>query len=147
MHLKVSKIFIIVFKNCFFAFCDTSRNEHHLDFRCFPVYWISPLSYSASSSVSFPSLVSRSGQPNSRSHFQHDPAPQWKLIALIWLKCCLTRGFTWARARAERDPTGRLGGILPHLALNCKIFVSSRRWIDKLTMVGNKCMDINVRTY
>ena len=30
VHLKVSKVFVIVFKNCLFAFCDTSRDEHHL---------------------------------------------------------------------------------------------------------------------
>ena len=35
----------------------------------------------------------------------------------------------------------------PHLDLNCKICVSSRRYIDKLRTVGNECMDINIRTY
>ena len=32
MHFKVSKVVAIIFKNCFFAFCDTPRDKHHLKF-------------------------------------------------------------------------------------------------------------------
>ena len=32
MHFKVSKVVAIIFKNCFFAFCNTPRDKHHLKF-------------------------------------------------------------------------------------------------------------------
>ena len=95
VHLKVSEVLAIIVKKSLFTFCHSSRHKHHLDFKdeqFFLIFSFYHLPWSCSlEPFQLLSLASKTGEPSSRSPFQHDPAPHFKhqamasLFFLFWI--------------------------------------------------------------
>ena len=113
MHFKVSKVLPVIFKKCFLAFRNTARDQHHLGWQ---VHRMSLVELYLGLILQLCSFSFCLWFPEADHQvLAHPPSmiPNLKIAKFdIFLNFCdYTRGFTWARASAERGPTWRLGGI------------------------------------